>query len=344
MASHTLDGPTISNITTKEKQITGEARPVKGGPTAQAQKHTGETITDATVSAIAGGENTITHEDAPRADGPTAFVESLASGQEAPATTVQHTGKLDDSTISAIAEAEKRITGQDGLVEGGPTAQAQKHAGEPINRATLHDITEGEKTITHEVSAVKGGPTATAQSELRALSNARLFRNVHHNGLELTVWLDLLTKDWFFFELFITVITELLDLPTPASQPSHNPRQPLRRIVPPADRRDQIRADHASLSFGEDDLEAAAVGPLALHPVVSAACMATSENMHGDVGDLVTEELPEHRAGLTEPDTRIPRTADLPAAVRPAGAAAALLPQLRDRRLRVIVHCHSWPA
>ncbi|RYP09873.1 hypothetical protein DL764_001007 [Monosporascus ibericus] len=186
MASHNLDGPTISNITSKEKQITGEARPVKDGPTAQAQKHTGQRITDSTVSAIADGENTITHEDVRRPDGPTAFVESLASGQEAPATTVQHTGKLDDSTISAIAEAEKRITGQDDLVDGGPTVQAQKHAGEPINRASLHDITEGEKTITHEVSAVKGGPTAVAQSELskRALSTIRLFGNVHHNGSE----------------------------------------------------------------------------------------------------------------------------------------------------------------
>ncbi|RYO84247.1 hypothetical protein DL762_005754 [Monosporascus cannonballus] len=204
MVSHALDGPTISNITSKEKEITGEARPVKGGPTAQAQKHTGEAITDATVSAIAGGERAITHEDARRADGPTAFVESLASGQEAPATTTQHTGKLDDSTISAIAEAEKRITGQDDLVEGGPTAQAQEHAGEPINRASLHDITEGEKTITHEVSAVKGGPTAITQGELN------LGRSMQ------------------------------------------------------------------ALYLGEDDLKAATIGPLALHPAMGVACMATS--------------------------------------------------------------------
>ncbi|RYP52064.1 hypothetical protein DL768_002747 [Monosporascus sp. mg162] len=271
MASHTLDGPTISNITDKEKQITGEARPVKGGPTAQAQKHTGETITDATVSAIAGGENTITHEDAPRADGPTAFVESLVSGQEAPATTVQHTGKLDDSTISAIAEAEKRITGQDGLVEGGPTAQAQKHAGEPINRASLHDITEGEKTITHEVSAVKGGPTATAQSEL----------------------------NWFYFDhLFIAVTAELLDLPTSTTQPSHHPGQCLRRIAHPLT--DPIRSEPINASTLPYQGWPGGCRRRSACPAPRCGCRlnGNSRSTHGDVGDLVAGELPENRARL----------------------------------------------
>ena len=78
---------------------------------------------------------------------------------------LQRVGKLDSSTISAVTDAEKRITGQDGPVEGGPTAEAQRHAGETINRQNLHDITEGEKKITSD-APVKRGPTAAAQSEL----------------------------------------------------------------------------------------------------------------------------------------------------------------------------------
>ncbi|KAK7744702.1 hypothetical protein SLS62_010121 [Diatrype stigma] len=183
MASNrTLDGPTISNITNKEKEITGEPCPVKGGPTAQAQKHSGEPITSETVSAVADGEKKVVGGDGPRAGGPAAYVQGLAIAAVVqrprallqfiadfitiPALQSQHTGKLDGSTISAIADAEKRITGKNDVVKGGPTAQAQKHAGEPINSLNLHDITEGEKAITHQATVVKGGPTATAQSEL----------------------------------------------------------------------------------------------------------------------------------------------------------------------------------
>lgn len=90
MATHNLDGLTISNITNKEKEITSEQRPIKGGPTAQAQKHTGEEITGSTVSAIMEGEKKATGEPTPRAGGPTAYVQSLAAGKDDSATTVRY--------------------------------------------------------------------------------------------------------------------------------------------------------------------------------------------------------------------------------------------------------------
>ncbi|KAH9883398.1 hypothetical protein F4778DRAFT_407939 [Xylariomycetidae sp. FL2044] len=163
MTTRNLNSNTISNITEKEKEITGNARPVKGGPTAQAQKHAGEPVSANAISDITEGEKKITGQDAPVHDGPAAYVQSIATnaaGGNGP-----HTGKLDSSTISSITAAEKELTSEDAPVAGGPTAQAQKHAGEPINSDNLHDITEGEKVITGG-ERVKGGPTATAQSEL----------------------------------------------------------------------------------------------------------------------------------------------------------------------------------
>ncbi|KAH9883446.1 hypothetical protein F4778DRAFT_788590 [Xylariomycetidae sp. FL2044] len=147
MTTRNLNSNTISNITEKEKEITGNARPVKGGPTAQAQKHAGEPVSANAISDITEA----------------AYVQSIATnaaGGNGP-----HTGKLDSSTISSITAAEKELTSEDAPVAGGPTAQAQKHAGEPINSDNLHDITEGEKVITGG-ERVKGRPTATAQSEL----------------------------------------------------------------------------------------------------------------------------------------------------------------------------------
>lgn len=80
MSFPTLDGPTISNIAKKEKEITGKPRPVKGGPTAQAQKHSGEPITGETVAAVADGEKKVTGGSGPRAGGPAAWVQGLLSG------------------------------------------------------------------------------------------------------------------------------------------------------------------------------------------------------------------------------------------------------------------------
>ncbi|KAI8966420.1 hypothetical protein F5Y11DRAFT_365237 [Daldinia sp. FL1419] len=161
--SRTLNSQSISEITAKEKELTGQDRPIAGGPAAQAQKHANEPLSSDVVSDVAQGEKKVTGRDAPVSGGPAALAQSIASSTANPVP--QHTGKLDSQTISAINNAEKELTGQDEPVRGGPTAQAQSHANEPINSQNLHDITEGEKTITGG-QPVKGGPTATAQSEL----------------------------------------------------------------------------------------------------------------------------------------------------------------------------------
>lgn len=83
---------------------------------------------------------------------------------------------LDAETISKITEKEKAITGSEEPVQGGPTAQAQKNAGQPLNRQTIHDITEGEKVVTGSDEPLKGGPTATAQS---ILSKVEFPNNIH---------------------------------------------------------------------------------------------------------------------------------------------------------------------
>lgn len=167
MANRTVESDVISDITQREKDLTGQVNPVKGGPTAQAQRHVHEKLSDASVvSDIGKGEEAITHNGAPVAGGPAAAAQSQAmkARNEAKNASQSHTGKLDATVISEINAAESELTGQSNPVKGGPTAQAQKHANEPINADTLHDITEGEKAVAGD--RVKGGPTATAQSEL----------------------------------------------------------------------------------------------------------------------------------------------------------------------------------
>lgn len=75
MAS-TFNSSIISNITEKEKELTGSDRPVKGGPTAQAQRHAGERVSGSAVSDITQGERKITGQDAPLQGGPAATAQS----------------------------------------------------------------------------------------------------------------------------------------------------------------------------------------------------------------------------------------------------------------------------
>lgn len=190
MASQ-LNSENISRIAQKEKEITGSDQPVRGGPTAQAQKHSGQPIDTEALRDITKGETKITGEDGPVRRGPTAEAQSIVGQvsilflpfkggldmgkrsinwrQERQGTTStngqSHSGNLDPSTISRINEAESDITGTRQPLAGGPTAQAQRHANESLNSQNLHDITAGEKTITGG-ERLKGGPTATAQSEL----------------------------------------------------------------------------------------------------------------------------------------------------------------------------------
>lgn len=61
-AQHTgrLDSSTLHNITEAEKSITGQDRPVQGGPTAKAQQHANEPITSEALHDITEGEKKIT--------------------------------------------------------------------------------------------------------------------------------------------------------------------------------------------------------------------------------------------------------------------------------------------
>ncbi|KAF2628076.1 hypothetical protein BU25DRAFT_410193 [Macroventuria anomochaeta] len=56
----TLDSATLHKITEAEKDITGQERPVKGGPTAKAQQHAKEPITSEVLHDITEGEKKIT--------------------------------------------------------------------------------------------------------------------------------------------------------------------------------------------------------------------------------------------------------------------------------------------
>jgi hypothetical protein len=182
-ASTVLDSANISKITEKEKEITGQVSPVKGGPTVQAQKHVGERLNSRNISDITKGEKKITGQDQPVKDGPTGAAQSMLSQNNGgantsgtPSSTISRAGNtrgkpsntasgvLDSATISKITDAERKITGSDEPARGGPTAQAQKHAGEPISSEALSDITTGEKKVAGD--RLKGGPTSTAQSEL----------------------------------------------------------------------------------------------------------------------------------------------------------------------------------
>lgn len=65
----------ISAITEAEKGLTGDDRPVKGGPTAQAQKHVGEDINSENLHDITEGEKKITGGERVKG-GPTAQAQS----------------------------------------------------------------------------------------------------------------------------------------------------------------------------------------------------------------------------------------------------------------------------
>ena len=82
--STVLDSNTISKITEKEKEITGKEGPVKGGPTAQAQKHVGEQLNSNNLSDITKGETKITGESGARQGGPTSAAQSMATGVSIP--------------------------------------------------------------------------------------------------------------------------------------------------------------------------------------------------------------------------------------------------------------------
>jgi hypothetical protein len=74
-ASGKLDSETLSKITDAEKKLTGQARPVAGGPTAQAQSHAKEPITSEALHDITEGEKKITGGERVKG-GPTSTAQS----------------------------------------------------------------------------------------------------------------------------------------------------------------------------------------------------------------------------------------------------------------------------
>ncbi|OAP56132.1 hypothetical protein AYL99_09311 [Fonsecaea erecta] len=71
-----LNSDTISPITAAEEEITGSDSVVKGGPTAQAQSHVGESINSQTLHDITEGEKRLTSGERMRS-GPTATAQSI---------------------------------------------------------------------------------------------------------------------------------------------------------------------------------------------------------------------------------------------------------------------------
>jgi hypothetical protein len=70
-----LDTETMRKITEKEKEITGQDGPTRGGPTAKAQQHAGEPITSQALHDITEGEKKITGGERVKG-GPTSAAQS----------------------------------------------------------------------------------------------------------------------------------------------------------------------------------------------------------------------------------------------------------------------------
>jgi hypothetical protein len=73
--SDMLDSSTISRITDAEKKTTGDDQPVRRGPTARAQQHTGERITSEALHDITEGEKKVTGGERVKG-GPTSTAQS----------------------------------------------------------------------------------------------------------------------------------------------------------------------------------------------------------------------------------------------------------------------------
>jgi hypothetical protein len=77
-----LDSETMATITEREREITGSETPVRGGPTAAAQKHAGEPIGSQVLSEITRGEKKVTGGERVKG-GPTSAAQSeLAKSRE----------------------------------------------------------------------------------------------------------------------------------------------------------------------------------------------------------------------------------------------------------------------
>jgi hypothetical protein len=72
-----VDSDLMEKMTREEKKITGQDNPVKGGPTAQAQKHANQPLTSDVIHDITRGEEKITGNPNPKPAGPTSTAQSI---------------------------------------------------------------------------------------------------------------------------------------------------------------------------------------------------------------------------------------------------------------------------
>jgi hypothetical protein len=72
-----VDSEMMSRMTAEEKKITGQDQPVKGGPTAKAQKYANQPISSEVVHDITKGEEKITGDPNPMEAGPTSTAQSF---------------------------------------------------------------------------------------------------------------------------------------------------------------------------------------------------------------------------------------------------------------------------
>lgn len=168
MAQRTLDSQTISEITQKESEITHQSEPVRGGPTAQAQKHANEAISNPNVvSDIVKGETKITQNEAPKAGGPGAKVMSEAAqagnevGVQYPPKPSPIITELCNEAGKAQADIHHRHYHQTRATRSAVRGQ-ETHTG-TLDSETISRITRAETELTGRAEPAGGGPTAQAQ-------------------------------------------------------------------------------------------------------------------------------------------------------------------------------------
>jgi hypothetical protein len=147
----------ISKITNAEKKITGSDKPVKGGPTAQAQSHVGEPLNSQTLHDITEGEKKAAGGERVKG-GPTSIAQSILGRARNGTSNTNNTNTnsakaantsnntpgmatFDSNAIFKITNAEKRFTGSENPVPGGPT----KRRSTPISPSTAMFLTTSPK-------------------------------------------------------------------------------------------------------------------------------------------------------------------------------------------------------
>jgi hypothetical protein len=106
MMASKADSDLISKMTEGEKKITGQVNPVKGGPTAQAQKHANQPLNSEVIRDVRKGEEKITGNPNPTEGGPTSATQSILTNVRFPPT--DSPDKLTNA-IATVCECTKHI-------------------------------------------------------------------------------------------------------------------------------------------------------------------------------------------------------------------------------------------